>query len=151
MVGDGPMATFPRYLHTVLDTTDPRGLAEFYRELLGLEYRDGDEPPTNGSPDDADWLRAHDSSWALLRALRSPERSHLAWLLYAVLALAFAYTHNIALLSVAAQALFAGGYLMMQVRGRFAEQLVQQTFRRVAEGFCLENKRCHTCAYHQGK
>jgi len=31
-------------------------LAEFYRELLGLHYRDGDEPPTDGSTDDADWL-----------------------------------------------------------------------------------------------
>jgi Glyoxalase-like domain len=33
-----------------------RGLAEFYRELLGLDYRPGDEPPTDGSADDADWL-----------------------------------------------------------------------------------------------
>jgi catechol 2,3-dioxygenase-like lactoylglutathione lyase family enzyme len=49
------MATYPRLLHTVLDTTDVRGLAEFYRELLGLRYRDGDEPPADG-PDDADWL-----------------------------------------------------------------------------------------------
>jgi hypothetical protein len=50
------MADHPRLLHTVLDTTDCRGLAEFYRELLGLQYRPGDEPPTDGSPDDADWL-----------------------------------------------------------------------------------------------
>ncbi len=35
----------PRLLHTVLDTTEVRTLAEFYRELLGLEYRPGDEPP----------------------------------------------------------------------------------------------------------
>jgi catechol 2,3-dioxygenase-like lactoylglutathione lyase family enzyme len=49
------MAAFPKYLHTVLDTTDMRGLAEFYRELLGLVYRPGDEPPTDGSADDADW------------------------------------------------------------------------------------------------
>ncbi|HET7762234.1 MAG TPA: VOC family protein [Phycicoccus sp.] len=46
----------PRLLHTVLDTTDVRGLAEFYRELLGLTYRPGDEPPAPGEPDDADWL-----------------------------------------------------------------------------------------------
>ena len=50
------MTEYPRLLHTVLDTTDPRRLAEFYRELLGLAYRAGDEPPTDGSPDDADWL-----------------------------------------------------------------------------------------------
>ena len=49
------MGDFPRLLHTVLDTTDVRGLAEFYRELLGLAYRPGDEPPTSG-PDDEDWL-----------------------------------------------------------------------------------------------
>lgn len=48
--------SYPQLLHTVLDTTDCRGLAEFYRELLGLAYRPGDEPPTDGSPDDADWL-----------------------------------------------------------------------------------------------
>jgi hypothetical protein len=50
------MGSYPKYLHTVLDSTDVRGLAEFYRELLGLEYRPGDEPPTDGSPDDADWV-----------------------------------------------------------------------------------------------
>ena len=43
-------------LHTAIDARDCRGVAEFYRELLGLHYRDGEEPPTDGSPDDADWL-----------------------------------------------------------------------------------------------
>jgi catechol 2,3-dioxygenase-like lactoylglutathione lyase family enzyme len=55
------MTEYPRMLHTVLDTTDVRALAEFYRELLGLRYRDGDEPPSDGSPDDADWLVLTDS------------------------------------------------------------------------------------------
>jgi hypothetical protein len=43
---------------TVLDTTDARGLAEFYRELLGLAYRPGDEPPPPGEDDPLgrDWL-----------------------------------------------------------------------------------------------
>ena len=50
------MTEHPRLLHTVLDTTDVRGLAEFYRELLGLRYRPGDEPPPDGTPDDAEWL-----------------------------------------------------------------------------------------------
>jgi catechol 2,3-dioxygenase-like lactoylglutathione lyase family enzyme len=49
------MPDHPQLLHTVLDTTDVRGLAEFYRQLLGLRYRPGDEPPTDG-PDQADWL-----------------------------------------------------------------------------------------------
>lgn len=54
------MGAYPRLLHTVLDTTDVRRLAEFYRELLGLEYRSGDEPP-EGGPDTADWLVLRDS------------------------------------------------------------------------------------------
>jgi catechol-2,3-dioxygenase len=49
------MSDYPRLLHTVLDTTDVRGLAEFYRELLGLRYRAGDEAPT-GASEVADWL-----------------------------------------------------------------------------------------------
>jgi catechol-2,3-dioxygenase len=46
----------PVLLHTAIDARDCRGLAEFYRELLGLHYREGEQPPTDGSPDDADWL-----------------------------------------------------------------------------------------------
>lgn len=50
------MSTYPRLLHTAIDTTDPRGLAEFYRELMGLHYRPGDEPPAEGPDDDTAWL-----------------------------------------------------------------------------------------------
>lgn len=50
------MGDHPRLLQTVLDTPDVRGLAEFYRRLLGLRYREGDEPPADGAPDEADWL-----------------------------------------------------------------------------------------------
>ena len=50
------MAEYPQLLHTVLDTTTPRELAEFYRQLLGLSYRPGDDPPADGTPDAADWL-----------------------------------------------------------------------------------------------
>jgi len=50
------MAEHPQLLHTVLDTTRPRELAEFYRRLLGLQYRPGDEPPADGAADEADWL-----------------------------------------------------------------------------------------------
>ena len=56
------MAEYPQLLHTVLDTTNVRQLAEFYRELLGLQYRPGDEPPGDGTPDDADWLVLVDSA-----------------------------------------------------------------------------------------
>ncbi len=55
------MADHPQLLHTVLDTTNVRQLAEFYRELLGLRYRPGDEPPEDGTADDADWLVLVDS------------------------------------------------------------------------------------------
>jgi catechol 2,3-dioxygenase-like lactoylglutathione lyase family enzyme len=50
------MAEYPQLLHTVIDTTEARALAEFYRELLGLQYRQGDERPAEGVEDDADWL-----------------------------------------------------------------------------------------------
>jgi hypothetical protein len=48
----------PSLRQVVLDCTDPRSLAEFYRRLLGLEYRPGDEPPETGRVDepDRDWL-----------------------------------------------------------------------------------------------
>jgi catechol 2,3-dioxygenase-like lactoylglutathione lyase family enzyme len=50
------MPGYPELLHTAIDARDCRGLAEFYRELLGLRYRPGEEIPTDGSEDDADWL-----------------------------------------------------------------------------------------------
>jgi len=59
------MAEYPQLLHTVLDTTRPRQLAEFYRQLLGLRYRPGDEPPADAEADegdDADWLVLVDSA-----------------------------------------------------------------------------------------
>jgi len=51
-------APFPTLRSVVLDTTDARELAEFYRRLLGYDYRAGDEPPPPGEPDPAggDWL-----------------------------------------------------------------------------------------------
>ncbi len=52
------MADHPVLISTVLDATDARQLAEFYRQLLGFTYRDGDEPPPAGEadPQGADWL-----------------------------------------------------------------------------------------------
>ena len=52
----------PQIVHVVLDTTDVRALAEFYRQLLGLRYRPGDEPPADGAPDppETDWLVLRD-------------------------------------------------------------------------------------------
>ena len=56
--------TFPTLRAVVLDTTDARGLAEFYRELLGYSYAKGDEKPPPGEPDPkgGDWLVLVDPS-----------------------------------------------------------------------------------------
>lgn len=48
------MSDVPHLLHTVLDARDVRQEAEFWRELLGLDDRPGDEAPAG--EDDADWL-----------------------------------------------------------------------------------------------
>jgi catechol 2,3-dioxygenase-like lactoylglutathione lyase family enzyme len=50
------VSAYPELMHTALDTTQARELADFYRQLLGLRYRSGDEPPSDGTPDDRDWL-----------------------------------------------------------------------------------------------
>jgi catechol 2,3-dioxygenase-like lactoylglutathione lyase family enzyme len=64
------MAEYPQPMHTALDAVDVRQLAEFYRELLGLRYRPGDEPPADGAPDDADWLVLVDSQGARMLAFQ---------------------------------------------------------------------------------
>lgn len=52
------METYPTVRQVVLDSRDARALAEFYRRMFGLRYRDGDQIPADGSPDErgADWL-----------------------------------------------------------------------------------------------
>jgi uncharacterized glyoxalase superfamily protein PhnB len=52
------MSSVPRLAQVVLDTTDPRRLAEFYREFFGYHYRPGDEMPPDGTDDERgrDWL-----------------------------------------------------------------------------------------------
>jgi catechol 2,3-dioxygenase-like lactoylglutathione lyase family enzyme len=54
----GVVSSFPALRSVVLDATDARALAEFYRQLLGYTYRPGDEAPPAGQPDPAgqDWL-----------------------------------------------------------------------------------------------
>ena len=67
------MAEYPQLLDTVLDTTRPRELAEFYRRLLGLSYLPGDEPPADGAPDEADWLVLVDSDGVRKLAFKQVE------------------------------------------------------------------------------
>lgn len=68
------MTEYPRLLHTAIDTTEVRALAEFYRELLGLRYRPGDEPPAGDTADEADWLVLIDSDGRRKLAFQQVER-----------------------------------------------------------------------------
>jgi hypothetical protein len=54
----------PVLRQVVLDCVNARALAEFYRELLGFQYRPGDEPPAGGEPDPLgqDWLVLQDAA-----------------------------------------------------------------------------------------
>jgi catechol-2,3-dioxygenase len=56
------MSGYPVLMHTALDATDCRGLAEFYRQFLGLRYRPGDEMPADGSDAGSGWLVLLDSA-----------------------------------------------------------------------------------------
>jgi catechol 2,3-dioxygenase-like lactoylglutathione lyase family enzyme len=71
-----PITEYPQLLHTVLDTTDVRGLAEFYRVLLGLRYRPGDETPEEGE----DWLVLTDQDGRRMLAFQlEPELTPTTW------------------------------------------------------------------------
>lgn len=77
-----PMTRHPRLVQTVLDTTEPRRLAEFYRRLLGYAYRPGDEPAgssesaVEGSvPDEPEWLVLRDTQGTNKLALCVPKGS----------------------------------------------------------------------------
>ncbi|MCU1537923.1 MAG: hypothetical protein JWP82_2274 [Humibacillus sp.] len=71
------MTGYPHLLHTAVDTLDARALAEFYRRLLGLRYRPGDEPVTEpGQGDDPDWLVLVDDSGARRLAFQRVDTLH---------------------------------------------------------------------------
>src|SRR5581483_8822372 len=125
--------TFPRLLQTVLDTTDARGLAEFYRQLLGWQYRPGDEPPAPGSPDPqgSDWLVLRDPSGAQRVAFQAvddlpeaswpdtrpfPQQSHLDLVVYSAEDLAGASTRRAA--SAGPQGRPAGAAVRLRRPGR---------------------------------
>lgn len=68
----------PRIRQVVLDTENPRELAEFYRALFGWAYRPGDEPPAFGEPDPRgdDWLvlrNPDDEQWGVGLAFQKAE------------------------------------------------------------------------------
>jgi catechol 2,3-dioxygenase-like lactoylglutathione lyase family enzyme len=66
----------------VLDCTDARALAEFYRQLLGFSYRPGDEPPPGPEPDvlGQEWLVLRDPGGrARLAFQQVPELPPVTW------------------------------------------------------------------------
>ena len=72
------MPGYPVLMHTAIDALDARALAEFYRELLGLAYRPGDEPTPED--DDADWLvLVDDSGRRVLAVQRVDELARATW------------------------------------------------------------------------
>lgn len=73
------MSAYPILLHTAIDARDARGLAEFYRRLLGLHYRAGDEPPAAGA-DDPEWLvLLDDAGRRVLAVQRKPDTTPPTW------------------------------------------------------------------------
>lgn len=68
----------PQLLHTVLDAVDVRREAEFWRELLGLAYRPGDEVPEGD--DDLDWLVLTDAAGGRVLAFQQvAEQTRTTW------------------------------------------------------------------------
>jgi hypothetical protein len=64
---------YPALRAVVLDATNARDVAEFYRQLLGFVYRAGDEPPPPGDPDPhgEDWLVLRDATGEARLAVQS--------------------------------------------------------------------------------
>jgi catechol 2,3-dioxygenase-like lactoylglutathione lyase family enzyme len=68
----------PQLLHTVLDAVDVRREAEFWRELLGMVYRSGDEVPEGD--DDLDWLvLTHPDGGRALAFQQVDEQARTTW------------------------------------------------------------------------
>jgi catechol 2,3-dioxygenase-like lactoylglutathione lyase family enzyme len=65
----------PGWRSVVLDTTDARALAEFYRQLLGYEYQAGDELPPAGQddPNGRDWLMLQQGAGGPMLAFQQVE------------------------------------------------------------------------------
>jgi hypothetical protein len=73
---------FPELQQVVLDSADARALAEFYRQLLGLAYRPGDEPPAADEPDPLgqDWLVLRDATGSVRIAFQQvTELPEVTW------------------------------------------------------------------------
>lgn len=69
------MSAYPRLVNTVVDTTDARASAEFYRRLLGLVYRTGDDPSADQA-EERDWLVLCTPSGERVLAFQQVEQLH---------------------------------------------------------------------------
>jgi catechol 2,3-dioxygenase-like lactoylglutathione lyase family enzyme len=72
----------PALRQVVLDSTDARRLAEFYRELLGYQYQAGDEMPPAGEDDPRgrDWLvLTHPSGAPRIAFQQVADLPHSSW------------------------------------------------------------------------
>jgi catechol 2,3-dioxygenase-like lactoylglutathione lyase family enzyme len=72
----------PRLRQVVLDSTDARRSAEFWRQLLGLVYRPGHEPPAADGDDPAgrDWLNLRTADGTACIAIQQVEQlSRSTW------------------------------------------------------------------------
>ena len=81
-MSDATEPTTPTLRQVVLDCEDARALAEFYRQLLGFDYRPGDEPPRDGTPDTngQDWLVLRDATGSLQLAFQQvPQLPEPTW------------------------------------------------------------------------
>lgn len=68
------MGDFPELMHTAIDAPDARGLAEFYRQLLGLRYRG------EGPSEDADWIvLLDDDGRRVLTVQLKPDMKRSTW------------------------------------------------------------------------
>jgi len=71
----------PEIRGIVLDCPNARALAEFYRQLFGLEYRPAYEPPAPGQPDPMgqDWLVLQTPRGTLLAFQQVDEFTPSTW------------------------------------------------------------------------
>lgn len=67
------MVSVPVLQQPVLDAVDTRELAEFYRQLFDLRYREGDEQ-TSGEADSDDWLVLLDEQGRRVIAFQQTEQ-----------------------------------------------------------------------------
>jgi hypothetical protein len=75
-------SSFPALRAVVVDATNAREVAEFYRQLLGYQYRLGDERPPAGQPDPRgeDWLVLRDGTGdARLAVQHVPDLPESTW------------------------------------------------------------------------